>query len=394
MSDFNFDECIDRSQHHSAKWGMAGPDCLPMWVADMDFRSPPAAIDAMMARAQHGIFGYTLDPPKLKDVIVERMQRLYSWDISPDDVLFAPGMVLALNAACRAFGAAGDGLLFQSPVYGPFFRAGLGAGLHNINIDMQIVTDGAHTFYYENDYDDFERAAAKPETSIHLLCNPQNPAGFAYSRAELERMAEICLRHNVLTLADEIHSDLILQGQHIPIATLDKDIAQQTLTMIAPSKTYNLAGLGCSVLIAQNPELRDKVRATLRGMGAHVNIMGYEAAYGAYCGGDEWLRQVLAYLRDNRDFALDFIQQHIPQIKTTVPMATYLLWMNMRALPIADDVMGFCQDSAGIMPTAGEFFGAAGKGFARLNFGCPRSTLSEGLRRLRSAVDCLAAESE
>ncbi|MDE2856825.1 MAG: pyridoxal phosphate-dependent aminotransferase [Chloroflexota bacterium] len=390
MTEYNFDEVIDRSGHHSAKWGAVDAGCLPMWVADMDFRSPPSAISAMIERAEHGVFGYTLDPPKLKDVIVERMSRLYDWEISPDDVLFSPGMVLALSAVCRGFGKPGDAVLIQTPVYGSFFKAVTNNQKFTYNLDMTYVADGAHHFHYECDYEAFEMAAREAQTSIHLQCNPQNPAGFIYPRHELERIGEICLENNVLIVADEIHSDLILEGKHIPIATLSDEIAQHTLTMIAPSKTFNLAGMACSVLIAQNKDIRKTMAAALQSISAHVNIMGYEAAYGAYSGGEEWLRQLLLYLKDNRDYAIKFIREHMPQVKTTIPQSTYLLWLDMRDLPIEGDAAAFCIERAAVAPTGGSFFGSAGQGFVRLNFGCPRSVLEDGLQRLKVAVDSLA----
>ena len=390
MTAYNFDEIIDRTQHSSAKWKAADSSCLPMWVADMDFRSPPAAIDAMIERARHGVFGYTLDPPKLKALIVERMSRLYNWEIRPEDVFFSPGMVLALCAVCRSFGAPGDAVLIETPVYGSFFKAVSKNQKFTYNVDMQYVAADDHSFHYETDYDALETAARETQTSIHLQCSPHNPGGFLYSQAQLERTAEICLRNKLLIVADEIHSDLILEGQHIPIATLADEIAQNTLTMIAPSKTFNLAGLACSVMIAQNPEIRATMQAALQSISAHVNIMGYEAAYGAYgCGGD-WLQQLLGYLKDNRDYAINYIRRHIPQIKTTIPQATYLLWMDMRELPLDEgSLMDFCTGSAKVAPTDGTFFGQAGAGFVRLNFGCPRATLQTGLERLKAAVDRL-----
>ena len=390
MTEYNFDEIIDRTRHSSAKWGVVDAGCLPMWVADMDFCSPPAAIRAMTERAEHGVFGYTLDPPKLKDIIVERMDRLYNWRIAPDDVMFAPGMVLALCAVCRAFGSPGDAVLIQTPVYGSFFKAVNTNQKFTLNLDMRYVADDAHSFHYETDFDEFEAAARRSQTSIHLQCNPQNPAGFLYSRRELERIGEICLKHDVLIVADEIHSDLILEGRHIPIATLSDELAQQTITMIAPSKTFNLAGMACSVLIAQDEGIRQTLQAALQSISAHVNIMGYEAAWGAYAGGGEWLKQLLVYLKGNRDYAIDFLRENIPQIKTTLPQSTYLLWMDMRGLPIDGDLQAFCTDTAKVAPTPGTFFGSAGEGFVRLNFGCPRATLTEGLNRLKTAVDRLA----
>ena len=265
----------------------------------------------MIERARHGVFGYTLDPPKLKEAVVERMERLYNWQITPDDVLFSPGLVLALSATCSGFGKPGDTVLIQTPVYGSFFKAIRANRKFIGNVDMEYIADDAHSFHYENDYDEFEMIARDPRASIHLQCNPQNPAGFVYSPSELERVAEICLRHNLLIVADEIHSDLILEGEHVPIATLSEEIAQNTLTMIAPSKTFNLAGMACSVLIAQNQEIRETMAAALQSISAHVNIMGYEAAYGAYTGGEEWLRQLLLYLKDNRDFTLSTISAGI-----------------------------------------------------------------------------------
>ena len=390
MTEYNFDEIIDRSRHSSAKWGAVDGGCLPMWVADMDFRSPPAAVQAMTERAQHGVFGYTLDPPKLKDIIVERMRTLYDWRIAPDDIVFSPGMVLALGAVCRGFGAPGDGVLIQTPVYGSFFKAVRGNQKFAYNVDMRYVDDDAYSFHYETDYDEFEAAAREAQTTIHLQCNPQNPAGFLYSLEELERIGEICLKHNVLIVADEIHSDLILEGKHIPIATLSDELAQNTITMIAPSKTFNLAGMACSVLIAQNKDRRQTLQAALQSISAHVNIMGYEAAYGAYVGGGDWLKQLLVYLKGNRDYATDYLRRNIPQIKTTRPQSTYLLWMDMRALPIQGDPLDFCTMAAKIAPTDGAFFGSAGEGFVRLNFGCPRAALAEGLQRLKTAADRLA----
>jgi cystathionine beta-lyase len=386
MTVYNFDEIIDRTQHSSAKWTLYDPEYLPMWVADMDFRSPPSAIEAMEERIKHGVFGYTMDPPKLKDAIVERMKTLYNWDITPEDVLFSPGMVTALNAIAKGFGKDGDGILLQTPVYGPFYTATSNNRKFTHHTPMDYVDNGDSTFHYEADYDAFDRAARHKQVSIHYNCNPHNPGGFTYTQADLERIAASCIENDVLIVADEIHSDLILEGKHTPIASLSEEVAQNTLTMIAPSKTFNLPGMGCSILIAQNPDIRETISQTLRGMGVHVNILGYEAAYGAYTGGHDWLNQLRAYLKDNRDFALEFIRTNMPKIKTTVPNATYLLWMDMRDLGI-ENVADFCKNEAKLIFNPGEFFGEDGSGFVRLNFGCPRATLEEGLNRLKTALD-------
>lgn len=391
MTQYNFDEKIDRTQHSSAKWTMFDADCIPMWVADMDFKSPPSAIDAMAERIKHGVFGYTMDPPKLKETIVDRMKNLYDWDITPDDIIFSPGMVTALNGITKGFGSDGDAVLIQTPVYGPFFSATRNNRKFTYNVDMEYVDNGDGSFHYEADYDAFDRAASEEQTAIHIQCNPHNPGGFLYQRGHLERIAESCLKHDVMIVADEIHSDLILEGKHTPIATLSDEVAQNTLTMIAPSKTFNLPGMGCSILIAQNEEIRTTIAQSLRGMGVHVNILGFEAAWGAYTGGQEWLDQLIVYLKGNRDFAIDFIRTNLPQIKTTVPQATYLLWMDMRELGI-ENLSEFCTNEAKLTLSSGEFFGSLGDGFMRMNFGCTRATLEEGLNRLKTAIDNVAVK--
>ncbi len=386
MTEYNFDEIVDRTQHQSAKWTAFDNDCLPMWVADMDFRSPPSAIEAMVERAQHGVFGYTMDPPKLKQAIVDRMKRLYDWEITQEDIVFSPGMVTALNAICKGFGSDGDGVILETPIYGPFFSATRNNRKYVHSVDMTYVDYGDGSFGYEGDYEAFERAASEPQATIHFVCNPHNPGGFTYTREQLERVADICIKNDVLIVADEIHSDLILEGKHIPIASLSDEAAQNCITMIAPSKTYNLPGMGCSILIVQNKDIRETISNTLRGLGVHVNIMGYEAAYGAYSGGQEWLDQLLVYLKGNRDFAIEYIRELMPQIKTTVPTATYLLWMDMRDLGI-DDLPTFCVEEAKLNLSSGEFFGTRGEGFMRMNLGCPRATLKQGLDQLKAALD-------
>lgn len=390
MTHYNFDKVIDRTQHQSAKWTFFGSDNLPMWVADMDFESPPSAVEAMIERAKHGVFGYTIDSPALKEEIVARMKRLYDWEITTEDLVFSPGMVTALNAICKGFGKDGDAVLLQSPVYGPFYSAPRNNRKFAYSVDMDYVSDDDYTFHYDMDFDKFERAARNEQASLYFLCNPQNPAGFMYTREQLERIGEICLNNKVMIVADEIHSDLILEGKHIPIASLSDEIAQNTITMIAPSKTYNLPGMGCSILIAQNKEIREKIKAALWGMGVHVNTLGYEAAYGAYKDGGEWLEQLLVYLKANRDFAINYIRENMPQVKTTIPEATYLLWIDLRAIGITNGAE-FCMNEGNLALSDGTFFGEEGQGFVRMNFGCPRSTLEEGLKRLKSVVDKVAA---
>ncbi len=387
-----FEQTPDIRALYGSKWTTFAEDVLPMWIADMDFPSPPAIQRALIERAQSGMLGYTLDYPPLKEVVVARMQRLYGWDITPQDILLIPGMVVALNMVTRALGKAGEGVLMQTPVYGPFLTIPANNGLFAQAVDLVATATGQHTFAYHTDFDALERAITK-QTRLFYLCSPHNPGGFIYSREELAQLAEICLRNHVTIVADEIHSDLILEGAHTPIATLSPEVAQQTITLIAPSKTYNMPGLACSVAIIQNAKLRQKVAQQVQAMGLHVNVAGLVAATAAYQEGDAWLSEVLTYLRGNRDFLVAFVSETLPEVKTTVPAATYLAWLDASALPTPDgqSVAQFLLEKARVAVNNGDFFrthnAQSGRdGFIRINFACPRPRLEEGLTRIARAV--------
>lgn len=389
MTQFDFDTVIPRRASQSAKWSYFDEDVLPMWVADMDFMSPPAVLERLHERINHGIFGYTMDHPELRSLIVERMKNLYHWEILPEDLVFVPGMVTALNLFARTYGKAGDGILMQTPVYGPFLTVPGNNGRFAVMADLQRVETGDCTFTYEIDFDVFEKAITR-QTSAFYLCNPHNPGGRIFNEAELRRMAEICLKHNLLICSDEIHCDLLLnETPHLPIASLSPEIAQQTVTLIAPSKTYNIPGLACSVAIIQNNELRQQFEATERNTGLHVNLLGLEAAAAAYQHGDEWLAALRDYLRQNRDIMVEFIQDHLPMLKTTVPEATYLAWIDCSALSLPEntDAFNFFLKEGKLALNPGTFFGAGCEHFVRLNFACPRSLLLDGLERLKTAVE-------
>lgn len=384
----DFEAQQNRRSQRSAKWGAYEEDVLPLWVADMDFTSPPAVMEALHRRVDHGIFGYTMDCPVLFDTVAERMKQRYGWEINPKHIVAIPGMVVALNMVTQVVGKAGDGVLMQTPVYGPFLTVPGNNGRYPVHVPLNRVDDDAHTFHYEIDFDLFEEAASR-QSSLFLLCNPHNPGGMAFSRAELERLAEICLKHNVTICADEIHSDLLLDpdAKHIPIASLSPEIEAQTITLIAPSKTYNLPGLGCSLAIIPNNELREQYRRAVWGMGLHVNIMGYEAARAAYQHGDEWLSEVLAYIRANRDYALQRLREELPQVSSTVPEATYLMWLDLSGLPLSDgqQASDYLLKEAKVALNAGNFF-AAPEHYVRLNLACARSTLETALDRIRDTV--------
>lgn len=379
---YDFDRRIDRHHSESVKWHYYHEDVLPMWVADMDFMSPEPVIRALRERVEHGVFGYGMDPPELGEVIVDRLQRLYGWQVSPKALVFLPGVVTGFNLICHAVPSPGDGVLIQTPVYYPILHAPAGAGLTNDEMELTRRSDG----HYEIDFDVFEKTITD-RTRLFVLCNPHNPVGRVFRREELERMAEICLRHNVVICSDEIHCDLVFQGnRHVPIASLAPEIADQTITLMAPSKTFNIPGLKCSVAIVQNPKLRKKLKRTHPGLVHGANIMGYTAALAAYRDGQPWLDEVLRYLEANLDFLLQYVEAHLPGISMSKPEGTYLAWLGCHEAGIPGNPHKFFLKQARVAVSDGAIFGRGGEGFVRLNFGCPRSMLTEALDKMKEAL--------
>jgi cysteine-S-conjugate beta-lyase len=380
-----FDKIIDRRHTESGKWHRYDEDVLPLWVADMDFRSPEPVIQALQERVAHGIFGYGKEPPRLREVFVQRMATEYDWHITPEDVTFVPGVVVGFNQACHAYTSPGDGVLLQTPVYYPMLNAPPNAGLANDEMVLTLESDGT----YSIDFDAFE-AAITERTRIFILCNPHNPVGRVFRRDELERMAEICLRHDVLICSDEIHCDLVLSGhKHVPIAALSPEIASKTVTLMAPSKTFNIAGFHFSVAIIQDPELRKQYMAAPRGMGAHASILSYTAALAAYEHGGPWLAECLRYMEANCDYLQGYLAREMPGIKMAKPEGTYLAWLDCRNSGIPGNPAEFFLEKARVAMNDGAPFGKGGEGFVRLNFGCPRSTLEEALGRMTAALQGL-----
>ncbi len=378
-----FDNCRDRRDGESVKWNVYEKDVLPMWVADMDVRSPQAVIDALHARVEHGVFGYPLPPKALSEAIMQRMEERYQWKIKPEDILYLPGVVAGFNLAVQAFTDRGNSLIMQTPVYPPFLCAPENAQVRGIQVDLQRAPDGT----YSIDFDAFEVAIAE-DTQTFLLCNPHNPVGKVFTKSELERLGEICLRHGVIIVADEIHSDLIFSGhRHTPIASLSHELADQTVTIIAPSKTFNIAGLDCAAIICTNPELREQLERARRGTLGQVNILGYTAALAAYRYGQAWLDELLIALEANRDFLFDSIRQRLPGVSMAKPEGTYLAWLDFRNLQLPQDPYHFFLDQAKVAFNDGREFGKAGEGFLRLNFGCSTGLLEETLVRMESALN-------
>jgi cysteine-S-conjugate beta-lyase len=385
--DIDFDQPIDRSQTESIKWNYFEKDVLPMWVADMDFRSPEPVIQALTERVAHGVFGYGAEPAQLRELIVERMRRLYGWEIQVEAVVFLPGVVTGFNLACHAFTCPGDGVLIQTPVYPPILHAHQTAGLTSDSNELVRGVDGR----YEIDFETFE-ASIQDHTRMFLLCNPHNPVGRVFRRDELERLAEICLRHNVLICSDEIHGDLLFSGHpHTPIASLDPAIANRSLTLMAPSKTYNIAGLDCSFAIIPDEKLRHQYQTARKGVVGGVNILGFSAALAAYQAGQPWLDAMLRYLEGNRDYLIDFVQHELQPIHAAAPEGTYLAWLDCRELPLSQAACEFFIQKGRVAMNDGHTFGKGGDGFVRLNFGCPRAQLDQALQQMKAALVGLRA---
>jgi cystathionine beta-lyase len=379
---YDFDTNYDRRSSESIKWRLFGEAALPMWVADMDFRSPEPVIRALHERVEHGIFGYPEEPPELRALLVERMTSHYHWQVKAEEILFLPGVINSFNLVCHAATQPGDDLVIQTPVYPPFFSVARNTATHRLEVPLVEAADGS----YGIDHEAFE-AALSDRARVFILCNPHNPVGRVFRREELQRLAKICVRHGVLICSDEIHCDLVYTGQaHIPIASLGDEVAQNTVTLMAPSKTFNIAGLECSFAIVQNAELRQKMQAARKGLLGGVNLLGLTAGLAAYRECQDWLDELLVYLEANRDLVFDFVNQQLPGVRMTRPEGTYLAWLDCRQAGLLPDPAEFFIKEAGVVLNSGSDFGAPGNGFVRLNFGCPRSLLVEGLERLRQAL--------
>ena len=379
---YNFDITPDRLHTDSVKWRHYGDDVLPLWVADMDFPSPQPVIQALEERVAHGVFGYTDDNTQFRQVLVERMAELYNWEIQSKDIVFVPGVVVGFNLASHTVATPDGGVLVQTPVYPPMLGAAAAADMTHQETELSHLVDG----FYSIDFDAFE-AAVTAQTRLFLLCNPHNPTGRVFTQVELEQMAEICLKREVVICSDEIHCDLIFPGyRHIPIASLDPEIAQNTITLVAPSKTFNIAGLECSAAIIQNPVLRGQYKKASKGLVGGVNLLGSLAGLVAYRDGNEWLQQLLVYLEANRDFLYDYVQREFPGISMTKPEGTYLAWLDCRQALIQGNPHEFFLREARVALNDGVDFGRGGEGFVRLNFGCSRLTLTEALERMKNSL--------
>jgi cystathionine beta-lyase len=376
-----FDEIVDRSDTSSLKWDRyKGKDVLPFWVADMDFKSSPEVIEALKARAEHGVFGYTIPDENLLNLTVQYQKKHYGVDIEKDWLVWFPGVVPGLNVACRAF-APGGSVMTLSPTYPPFFSAPGNVGCELIDVPLKENDN----LRYDIDFEAME-AAVRPDTKLFILCNPQNPVGRVWTREDLERIVDFCEKHDMILCSDEIHCDLILDEdkKHVTITAIER-AHKRSFALMAPSKTYNVPGLGCSFFTFPDKELKKRFEKARAGLVTEVNAFGYVGCRAAMEHGENWRQDLLAYLRGNRDLIVDFFKKNIPQIKATHVEATYLMWLDPRELEIANIKQFF--EKAGVGLSDGVDYGR--KGYLRFNFGCPRSMLEEGLKRMKAAVDQL-----
>jgi cystathionine beta-lyase len=374
---YNFKSIVDRTQSCSLKWDLyRDQDVIPMWVADMDFPAPPEVLEVLQHRIDHGVLGYTLPPKALTEVLIDRLLSQHGWAVSPEWIVWLPGLVVGLNLACRAVGTPEDEVVVMTPVYPPFLSAPVLSGRQLRTVPLvqergRYVVDEAAL-----------RDAITKKTRLLILCNPHNPVGRAFGREELEQIARICLENNVVMCSDEVHCDLILDDMpHTPTATLSADVAEKTITLMSPSKTFNLPGLNCAFAIIPDKTVRKRFESVKNGIVPNVNAFGYEAALAAYTRGEPWHRALLDQLRSNRDLVEHVIAQ-VPGLSMNHVEATYLAWIDARELGEKDPWAFF--ESAGVGLSNGRDFD--GSGFVRLNFGCPEVTLKQGLDRIQQAV--------
>lgn len=388
---YHFDMVIDRKNTNCLKWDKndivyGTHDIHPMWIADMDFKAPPEIISAMQSRLDHGVYGYTFRGEAYHNAIMSWVQRRYNWDIEKDWITFSPGVVPALSMSLLSNTMPGDRIIVMSPVYGPFFSVIKNNGRVLIDCPLNRDNEG----YYTIDFDRLE-SMIDSRTKMMFLCNPHNPIGKVWSKDELEKLAEIALRNDLIIVSDEIHADFIYPGhRHIPIASLSQEIANRTISCFAPSKTFGLAGLSTSYAVIPNSKIRERFNDVLTALEIDGgNIFGHVALTAAYTQCEPWLEELLVYLESNRNYACQYMKERIPQVKANTPEATYLLWLDCQGLGFENDKQldAFFVSKAKLGCNRGVRFGGNSQHFMRLNFACPRSLLEQGLNCLEKAVN-------
>lgn len=388
---YNFDEIINRENTDALKVEpgilyerFGEKKMIPLWVADMDFKAPQPVIDAIVERAKHGIYGYTIRLNDYYKAVMDWEKKRHNWAVKKEWIVFTPGIVPAVNYMIQAYCLAGDKVMIQTPVYYPFGTAIVNNGCQVV--DNPLIFDNGH---YSIDFDDFEQKASDPRLKVFVLCSPHNPIGRIWTKDELTRIGEICVRHDVIVIADEIHHDLILDGnKHHVFANISEALAMQSIICTAPSKTFNLAGLNTSNIIIPNKKLRLKYEQVLENNSIWgQNPMSIDGMKAAYNHGDEWLDELLIYLEENVQYMDSFLKERLPMVKLIKPEATYLAWLDFREVTVDDAILEkIIFHDALVALDGGTWFGSNGSGFMRINFACPRSVLSEALERIEKSV--------
>ena len=382
---YDFDEIVPRRGTSSYKWDSApSDDVLPLWVADMDFRTAPPITDALRRRVEHGIFGYTRVPDDYYDAVISWFSSRHGWTIGRGQIVYTSGVVPALSAIIKALTRPGDKVLIQTPVYNCFFSSIRNNGCEAVSNPLIYTGDS-----YVIDFDDLERKAADGRVKLMLLCNPHNPAGRVWTRSELMRIGEICLRHGVTVVSDEIHCELTFAGhEYTPFASLSEELRRASVVCVSPSKAFNIAGLQIANIVAPDDEVRRRIdRAINDNEVCDVNPFGVIATVAAYREGAEWLGQLIDYIYGNYLFMKDFCAERLPAFRLNVLEGTYLVWMDCRSLGMtSEELERRLLDEAGLWLNAGTMYGSDGEGFMRWNIACPRSRLSEALSRFSGFV--------
>lgn len=381
---YDFDKTIDRRATNSYKWDSAPEGVLPMWVADMDFRTAPAIIDALQKRVAHGIFGYTRVPDAYYDAVTSWFSRRHGWDIDREWIIYTSGVVPAVSAVIKALTVPGDKVIVQTPVYNCFFSSIRNNGCEIVSNPLRRTADT-----YEMDFDALERCATDPRAKVMLLCNPHNPAGRVWTLDELTRLGNICLRNGVTVVADEIHCELVYQGfKYTPFASLSDAFLHRSVTCVSPSKAFNIAGLQIANIVAFDNDLRSRIDKAINiNEVCDVNPFGVAATIAAYNEGEEWLNQLVDYLHGNYEAMAEFCRRELPEFPITRLEGTYLVWMDCSSLGMPSDALEHALlDDARLWLNAGTMYGAEGEGYMRWNIACPRSVMLDGLNRFLNFV--------
>jgi cysteine-S-conjugate beta-lyase len=385
---YNFETLIDRSNNFSAKWSemdkkYGSNDLLPMWVADMDFKAAPCIIDAIRDRLEQGIYGYTTRVDSYNESIVNWAARRYNWDIKSDWLIFSPGVIPSISLIIQEMTEKNDKIMIQEPVYSPFNSVVKDNGRELVISPLKKLEDGN----YVMDYEDIESKIK--DVKMFILCNPHNPVGRVWTKEELQKLGDICLKNNVKVISDEIHSDMIFKGhKHIPFASISDEFAQNSITCMAPTKTFNIAGLQMSQVILPNKEDYKVLDSAFARLDIRRNnAFSLVATQAAYNNGEEWLNELLEYIEGNMDFAVNYIKENIPSLKVKKPEGTYLLWVDFSETGLSDEeVTKALVEKGKVALNSGVSFGIGGNGYQRINLACPRVMVEDGLSRIKKAI--------